>query len=157
VSVADWLSTFMETAKTLYDEDPETLRRVLAMEIHLAQTGSPEVEEAFLEPKLRESWRNAISITQARLSSRTMDWKEQALSAADHEKTVHNERVKLSANFYNSLAVWFGGAGAAGALVNTLMASGAHNFALTGEVSCGGIILASALRWLATREIGKLR
>lgn len=62
---------------------------------------------------------------------------------------VHNERVKLNANFCNSLAVWFAGAGSAGALINTMMASGAHNFAGAGEIGATGIVLALVLKWLA--------
>jgi hypothetical protein len=72
-------------------------------------------------------------------------------------RTIHNERVKLNATFCNSLAVWFAGAGAAGALINTLMASGAHNFAGAGEIGAAGMIIAIVLKWLANREIGKLR
>lgn len=80
-----------------------------------------------------------------------------AARVIDHEKTLHNERVKLNATFYNSLAVWFAGAGAAGALINTLIASGSHDFLNAGETGAAGIIIAIVLKWLANREIGKLR
>jgi hypothetical protein len=80
-----------------------------------------------------------------------------AARAIDHEKTLHNERVKLNATFCNSLAVWFAGAGAAGVLINSLIASGAHDFLKAGEIGAAGIIIAIVLKWLANREIGKLR
>lgn len=74
----------------------------------------------------------------------------------DLEKTIHNERMKLDANFLNSLAVWFAGAGSAGGLISTFV-SPSHNFAGAGEVAVIGPILAVVLKFLANRTIGKLR
>jgi hypothetical protein len=79
-----------------------------------------------------------------------------ATSVVDQEKTIHNERVKLNANFLNSLAVWFAGAGSAGGLISTFV-SPSHNFAGAGEVAVIGFVLAVVLKLLANRAIGKLR
>ena len=49
--------------------------------------------------------------------------------------TIHNEPVKLNATLLQQPLVWFAGAGAVGALVDTLIASGAHNFAGAGEIA----------------------
>jgi hypothetical protein len=76
---------------------------------------------------------------------------------AERARAVHNECVKLNATFFNSLAVWFAGAGAAGALINTLLANGVHNYTGAGEIGGAGIIIAIVLKLLANREIGKLR
>jgi hypothetical protein len=79
-----------------------------------------------------------------------------AAGALDIEKTIHNERMKLNANFLNSLAVWFAGAGSAGGLITTFMAS-SHNFTGAGEVAGIGVVLSVVLKLLANRAIGKLR
>ena len=71
-------------------------------------------------------------------------------------RTHHNERVKLNSTFFNSLAVWSAGAGAAGALINTTLAA-THNFLGAGEIGIAGVVAAIVLKWLANREIGKLR
>ncbi len=72
------------------------------------------------------------------------------------EKSIHNERVKLNATFLNSLAVWFAGAGSAGGLITTFMAS-SHNFTGAGELAVIGLSLAVVLKTLANHVIGKLR
>ncbi len=64
--------------------------------------------------------------------------------------------MKLNANFLNSLAVWFAGAGSAGGLITTFMAS-SHNFTGAGEVAGIGVVLSVVLKLLANRAIGKLR
>jgi hypothetical protein len=74
----------------------------------------------------------------------------------DQARTLHNERVKLNASFYNSLAVWFAGAGSVGGIVTTSLAQ-VHNFPGAVEIASGGFVIAFVLRRIALREIGKLK
>ena len=103
---------------------------------------------------LLERWRSIRELASAEFLAA----ERQRELAANRERatTIHNERVKLNATFSNSLAVWFAGAGSAGALINTLL-SAQHNFDGAAEIGVSGVVLAIVLKWLANRELGKLR
>lgn len=77
--------------------------------------------------------------------------------ASERIRTIHNERVKLNAAFLNSLAVWFAGAGTAGVAINTVLTNGIHRLERPLELGLGGFAIAGLLKWLANREVGKLR
>ncbi|PPQ29578.1 PTS sugar transporter subunit IIA [Rhodopila globiformis] len=75
----------------------------------------------------------------------------------ERERTVHNERVKLNANFFNTLAGWAAGAGGIGIAITTILSSTPHPWFVPVGFLVGGLVSSSVLKWLAYREIGKLR
>ena len=168
---AEWIEAFARTATALYPDGPETVILVVARERARRKPGVIiDDPEMFLSPLVRNAWRNTLMATLGQIQPESDLPPDLRLlreiggnfplpgkaASPDLEKTIHNERMKLNANFLNSLAVWFAGAGSAGGLISTFMAS-SHDFAGAGEVAAIGLIFAVVLEMLANRAIGKLR
>ena len=166
----EWMEAFERAAEELYPNDPDMVFAIVRMEAaRIRDDIVVEEPDRFVSPHLvKNAWRattramvgkipagdpDPSGLIQAILARRNA---AVAPNAADLERTAHNERVRLNATFLNSLAVWFAGAGSAGGLISTFVAS-SHNFAGAGEVAVIGLILAVVLKLLANRAIGKLR
>lgn len=147
---AEWIEAFTRTATALYPDDPETASFAVTME-RARLAGFIDEPEMFPYPRIRNAWRSTFDAMAGQISPKSdlqPGWQRLleigdfavpgsaavTASAVDLEKMIHNERVKLNATFFNTLAVWFAGAGAAGALFNTLMASGIRNYSGAEEI-----------------------
>jgi hypothetical protein len=76
--------------------------------------------------------------------------------SSELQRTIHNDTVRLDANYLNSLSVWFAGAGSLGALTATFLAP-LHNYGNAGVVAGVGVLFAAVLKWLANRTLRRLR